>query len=160
MVKEMKKIALLFTFLFAISFVNAQDVEITDKDLQTYYIIDLAKNSVVKTISPMVSGMIEKQNAQITVPEDKITNDRWKKLQATKGDAAKLSAMEAKEWEIKFLEVVTKQIDKKKKAAGDVVKLLAGNALGGAKYKAIRAGLKDDADMKSKYDAIKAGCAL
>ena len=153
MLNEMKKIALLFTFLFAVGFAYAQDdLEITDKDLEAYYIIDLAKNSIVKTISPMANDLIAKQEG--------MTGQRFKELQATKGDAAKLAEIEALDWEIQFLELVTKQIDKKKKAAGEVVKILAGNSLGGAKYKAIRAGLKDDADMKAKYDVVKSSCSL
>ena len=148
MVNMMKKVALLFAFLFAVGFSNAQDLDITDDDLKAYYIIDLAKNSIVKTISPMVNDLIAKQEG--------MTGQRFKELQATKGDADKLAAVEAKEWEIKFLNLVTKQIDKKKKAASDVVKILAANALGSAKYKAIRAGLKEDADMKSRYDGVTA----
>lgn len=153
MVNVMKKIALLFTFLFAAGFVFAQDdLEITDDDLEAYYIIDLAKNSIVNAISPMVNDLIAKQEG--------MTGQRFTELQATKGDAGKLQEIEAKEWEIKFLDLVIGQIDKKKKAAGDVVKLLAANSLGGAKYKAIRAGLKDDADMIAKYEGVKANCPL
>ena len=153
MVNVLKRITFLSTFLFHVGFVYAQDdLEITDNDLEAYYIINLAKNSIVKTISPMVNDLIAKQEG--------MTGQRYKELQGAKGDAGKLAEIEAKEWEIQFFDLVTKQIDKKKKAAGDVVKLLAANSLGGAKYKVIRAGLKDDADMKAKYDGVKADCSL
>lgn len=149
----MKKITLLLMFFFAFGFAFAQDdVEITDEDLKAYYIIDLAKNSIVETISPMVNDLIAKQEG--------MTGQRFKELQATKGDPTKLQEIEALEWEIKFLELVTKQIDKKKDAAGEVVKLLAGNALGAAKYKAIRAGLQNDSEIKTKYDNLVATCTF
>ncbi|MCG8306390.1 MAG: hypothetical protein MI975_03300 [Cytophagales bacterium] len=115
----------------------AQD-EVTDADIKNFAIIELAKNSITEGISPMVNGMIEKQEG--------MTGQRFQELQKSKGEGAE-------EWEQKFLEVVNKQIDKKKKAATDVVKLLAANAMGAAKYKATKAAISADADKKSKFQA-------
>ncbi len=129
-----------------LSSVNAQDV--TDEDLKNYAIIELAKKSITKTISPLVNDMIKKQEG--------MTGQRFKKLQASKGDKAKLTAVEAEEWEIQFLDLVNKQIDKKKKAATDVVKLLASNAMGAATYKATKAAISADPDIKAKYEGYVA----
>jgi len=119
--------------------VNAQDV--TEEDVKNLAIIELAKNSITAGISPMVNDMIEKQEG--------MTGQRFQELQKGEGEAAQ-------EWETKFLAVVNKQIDKKKKAATDVVKLLAANAMGASKYKAAKTAISSDADMKAKYEAFLA----
>ena len=116
---------------------KAQD-EVTDADIKNYAIIELAKNSITDGISPMVNDMIEKQEG--------MTGQRFQELQKNKGEGAE-------EWEKKFLQVVNKQIDKKKKAATDVVKILASNAMGAAKYKATKAALSSDSDKKAKFQA-------
>ena len=116
---------------------NAQDV--TDADIRDYAIIELAKNSITDGISPMVNDMIEKQEG--------MTGQRFQELQKTKGEGAE-------EWEQQFLAVVNKQIDKKKKAATDVVKLLAANAMGASTYKATKAAIASNPDMKAKYEGF------
>lgn len=135
--------AVLFFGIITAGTVRAQEAY-NDQDLKTYAIIELAKTSITSTISPMVNGLIDKQEG--------MDGNRFRKLKDTKGDAAKLKAVEAKDWEIQFLDLVNKQIDKKKKAAGNVVKLLAGNALGAKKYKAIKAAIKTDPAVKAKVD--------
>ena len=89
--------------LLAVGFTNAnaQD-EVTDADIKNYAIIELAKRSITTGISPMVNDMIEKQEG--------MTGQRFQELQkSTDG---------AEEWEVQFLGVVNKQIDKKKKVLG------------------------------------------
>lgn len=136
--------AILFLTISTIFSVQAQ--EYTDQDLKNYAILELAKTSITSTISPMVNSLIEKQEG--------MTGQRFQTLQGTKGDEAKLKAIEAKDWEIQFLNLVNKQIEKKKKAAGNVVKLLAGNALGAKTYKAIKAASKSDPAVKAKIDGF------
>ncbi len=152
----MRKITALLLIVFSVTMAFAQDEEITDDQLKTYVITEMAVESITSTISPMVSGMIEQQNAKIQNPDDKITGKRWQALSSTDGDAAKLEAIEAKDWEVAFLNVVNNQIDKKKKAASNVLKLLAANALGASTYKEIKAGLASDADLKARYASTKA----
>ncbi len=135
--------------LLAVGFTSANAQDVTDKDLKNYAIIELAKTSIVSGISPMVNDLIKKQEG--------MTGQRFQELQKTKGDQAKLDAIEAQEYEVQFLALVNKQIDKKKKAATDVVKLLASNAMGASTYKATKAAIKADADMKSKFDGYVAG---
>lgn len=134
--------------LLAVGFtsVNAQDV--TDKDLKNYAIIELAKTSITSLISPMVNDLIKQQEG--------MTGQRFQELQKTKGDKAKLDAIEAQDYEVQFLELVNKQIDKKKKAATDVVKLLAANAMGADAYKATKAAIKADPAMKATFDGYVA----
>lgn len=131
-------LALGVVLVFGFSSANAQDV--TDEDVKNYAIIELAKNSITSGISPMVNEMIEKQEG--------MTGQRFQELQkSTEG---------AEEWEVKFLQVVNKQIDKKKKAATDVVKLLAANAMGASNYKATKAAISANPDMKAKFDGYVA----
>jgi hypothetical protein len=144
----MKKLTYFLVFVIGIGFANAQDDEITDGDLKAYAIANAAVKSITSNISPMVNDLISKQEG--------MTGQRFKELQATKGDADKLAGIEAQEWEIKFLSTVNEEIDKRKDAAKDLINLMAKYALGSSKYKAIRAGLKDDADLKARYDAIAA----
>jgi hypothetical protein len=156
----MRKITAFLLVVLGLNISYAQDDAITDEELKNYIVTEMAVESITSTISPMVSEMIEQQNDKIQNPEDKITGERWQALSSTDGDQAKLSAIEAKDWEIAFLKVVNKQIDKKKSAAGNVLKLLAANSLGASTYKAIKSGLSSDADLKARYDALKASCQL
>jgi len=134
--------------LIAVGFTSANAQDVTEQDLRNYAIIELAKNSIVDGISPMVNDLIEKQEG--------MTGQRFQELQGTNGDKAKLAAIEAQDWEIQFLNLVNKQIDKKKEAATDVVKLLAANAMGAAAYKATKAAISSNPDMKAKYEGYLA----
>ena len=141
MMKKLTRGVLALGMLLAVGFTGVYAQDVTDEDLKNYAIIELAKNSITDGISPMVNDMIEKQEG--------MTGQRFQELQKTKGAGAE-------EWEQKFLAVVNKQIDKKKKAATDVVKLLASNAMGAAKYKATKAAITSNADMKAKFEGYVA----
>ena len=154
----MRKITLLLLFVLGLGVAYAQDSEITDQDLKNYAIMEMAVQSITSQISPMVSQMIDDQNAKIQNPDDKITNERWSQLSGTGGDESKLQAVNAKDWEIAFLKVVNKQIDKKKDAAGDILKTMASQAIGVSTYKAIKSGLSSDTQLQSRYDQIKSSC--
>ena len=143
MMKKLTSGVLAVGLLLAVGLTNANAQDVTDEDVKNYAIIELAKTSITSGISPMVNEMIEKQEG--------MTGQRFQELQkSTNG---------AEEWEKKFLALVNKQIDKKKKAATDVVKLLAANAMGASKYNATKAAIASNAEMKAKYtgyvDALK-----
>jgi hypothetical protein len=144
----MKKLTYFLVFVFGIGFASAQDFEITDDDLKAYALANAGVKSITSSISPMVNDLISKQEG--------MTGQRFKELQATKGDADKLAGIEAQEWEIKFLNTVNEEIEERKTAAKDLINLMAKYAIGSSKYKAIRSGIKSDADLKSRYDAIAA----
>lgn len=132
-------LALMMLTILGVGSVNAQDV--TDEDIKKYAIIELAKNSIIDDISPMVNEMIEKQEG--------MTGQRFMELQQNKGEGAE-------DWEKQFLDVVNKQIDKKKAAATDVVKLLASNSMGAAAYKATKTAIDSNADVKAKFEGYLA----
>lgn len=124
-----------------VGFANANAQDVTDEDIKNYAIIELAKNSIVDGISPMVNEMIEKQEG--------MTGQRFQELQNSNG-------AEAEDWERQFMDVVNKQIEKKKAAATEVVKLLAGNAMGAAAYKATKSAVTSDATAKAKFESYMA----
>ena len=126
--------------LFFVEGVQAQD-EITDADLKDYAIILLAQKSITDKISPMVNDLIAKQEG--------MTGQRFQEISKGTGDPAQ-------EWETTFVNAVNKRVEKRKKAAKTVFNTLASNALGAPKFKAIRAALKSDAEMKAKVDVYMA----
>ena len=144
----MKKFAFLLVLIMGFGIVYAQDDAISDEELKAYAIANAAVKSITSTISPMVNGLIEKQEG--------MTGQRFKELQGTKGDEGKLAAIEAKDWEIQFLNTVNTEIDKRKDAAKEIINLMAKYAIGTSNYKAIKAGLKSDDALKSRYEAISA----
>lgn len=143
----MKKHVLLLIFVFGFGLAYAQD-EITDDDLKAYAIANAAVKSITSSISPMVNDLIAKQEG--------MTGQRFKELQATKGDADKLASIEAKDWEKEFLEKVDGEIEKRTDAAKEIINLMANYAMGASKYKAIRAGLSSDAALQARYSQIEA----
>ena len=134
--------------VMAVGFINVNAQDVSDADIKNYAIIELAKNSIIDGISPMVNEMIEKQEG--------MTGQRYQELQGDGGDAAKLATIEAQDWEIQFYKLVDKQIEKKKSAATDVVKLLASNAMGAASYKATKAAIDADPAVKAKFEGFLA----
>ena len=141
MMKKLMNGILALGLVLTVGITNANAQDVTDANIRDYAIIELAKVSIVDGISPMVNDMIEKQEG--------MTGQRFKELQKSEGEAAE-------EWEQKFIEVVNKQVDKKKKAATDVVKILASNAMGATSYKATKAAIKADPAMKAKFDGYVA----
>ena len=144
----MKKLLYFLVFVIGLGIAHAQDDEISDDALEAYAIANAAVKSITSSISPMVNDLISKQEG--------MTGQRFKELQATKGDADKLAGIEAQDWEIKFLNTVDQEIEKRKEAAKEVINLMANYAIGTSNYKAIRSGLNSNADLKARYAAIEA----
>lgn len=144
----MKKLskAVLAAILLAFISINVQAQDITDQDMKDYAVILLAQKSITDKISPMVNGLIEKQ--------DGIDGNRYVELdKAAKGKVANLPA-DATDFEKQFYGLIQKQVSKKKKAAGTVVNTLAKNSLGAKKYGAVKKAYKGDSDVKAKIDAM------
>lgn len=127
--------------------------EITDNDLRKYAVQSQVITYMKKDISIEINKMIKAQ--------DGMTGQRYKELASTKGDAAKLAAVDAKEFEIQFLELTNNLKEERTEAIKSVNTTLAIKMVGnkGKTYKAIKASLKTDADLKARYDAILAQIA-
>ncbi len=150
--KNVKLTFLTFLLLAVVSFsqVQAQDGEITDQDLRKYALLNEVVNLMKKDISVMVNGMIKSQEG--------MTGKRFKELQSAKGDKAKYDAMGAKEFEVKFMELVNKKQSERIEAIKTVNQALATKMVGdgGKVYKKIKSELSTNADLKAKYDQIVA----
>ncbi|MEN8248666.1 MAG: hypothetical protein ABFS32_07020 [Bacteroidota bacterium] len=131
----------------------AQDKEITDSDLRKYAIMTKAIDFMKKDISVELNKMIKAQEG--------MTGKRYKELAATKGDEAKLAAIEAKDYEKQFIGLVNKMMDDRKAAIKQVNTELATKMVGnkGKLYKKIKADLKTDEALKARFDVILAEVA-
>ena len=129
--------------------VMAQD-EITDGDLRKFAIMAQSIEYMKKDISIELNKMIKAQEG--------MTGQRYKELAATKGDEAKLAAIEAKDYEKQFLALVTKLMDDRKASIKSVNSELATKMVGnkGKIYKSIKADIKTDEALKARYEVILA----
>ena len=155
----MKKIMRIASVAFFLGFVSvagfAQDTEeITDVDLWRYALMMEVVDQMKKDISVEINKMIKAQEG--------MTGQRYTELAGTKGDTDALTAIEAKDWEIKFLEQTTKLMDDRTEVIKSVVTDLATKMVGnrGIVYKSVKEQLKADAGLKSRYDAISNGIKL
>ncbi len=132
----------------------AQDGEITNQDLRKYALMSEVIELMKKDISIEVNAMIKSQEG--------MTGARYKELAATKGDEAKLVAVGAKEFEIKFIGLIDDLKTKRIEAIKTVNQELATKMVGkkGKTYKAIKAALKEDEDLKARFDQIQASIRM
>ncbi len=137
----------LFLVMLAGNLVQAQ--EISDENLRRYAIMMETVDAMKKEISDQTNEMIKNQEG--------MDGKRYLELAKTKGDAAQLEAIGAKDFEIKFLEIVTKMQDERKEAIVEVNKILATKMLpdGGKVYKEIKEAIASDEAVKARYEAIK-----
>ena len=149
MMKEVKKIAV-FCMVTLLSFSAMAQDEITDNELMRYAMMQEVVNYMKKDISVEINSMIKSQEG--------MTGKRYQELSKTKGDEQKLADLEAKEWELKFLEQTDKfkadRIAAIKSVNSDLATKMVGNK--GKTYKSIKEGLKEDESLKARYDVILA----
>ena len=129
--------------------VMAQD-EIADSDLRKYAVLSQSIEFMKKDISIELNKMIKAQEG--------MTGQRYKELAATKGDEAKLVAIDAKDYEKQFIELVDKLKEERKesmkKVNADLATKMVGNK--GKTYKRIKAELKTDEALNARYEIILA----
>lgn len=141
--------------LFAVLISNAafSQSEITDQDLYRYALMQEVVTLMKKDVSTEVNKMIKNQEG--------MTGQRYKELAATKGDADKLAAAEAQDWEIQFLGLVDKLKADRSEAIKTVNTALATKMVGdkGKVYKAIKEQISADEALASRYNTIKESLA-
>ena len=125
----------------------AQD-EIADSDLRKYAVLSQSIEFMKKDISIELNKMIKAQEG--------MTGQRYKELAATKGDEAKLTAIDAKDYEKQFIELVDKLKEERKASMKQVNTELATKMVGnkGKTYKKIKAELKTDEALNARYEVI------
>jgi len=148
--KEIKMLLLMLVIsVMAGNTVMAQE-ETTDLDLRKYAILNQTINYMKKDISIELNKMIKAQEG--------MTGKRFKELAATKGDEAKLAAIEAKDYEKQFIDLVNKMKEERITSIKSINSDLATKMVGdkGKIYKKIKADLKTDEALKARYEAIVA----
>ena len=125
----------------------AQD-EITDADLRKFAVLSQSIEFMKKDISIELNKMIKAQEG--------MTGQRYKELAATKGDEDKLAAIEAKDYERQFIDLVNKLKEERtasiKQVNSDLATKMVGNK--GKTYKKIKAELKTDEALGARYEVI------
>ena len=146
--KEIKMLILMIVIsMVAGNVVMAQD-EITDSELRKYAIMNQAIEYMKKDISIELNKMIKAQEG--------MTGQRYKELAATKGDESKLAAIDAKDYEKQFIALTNKMKEDRtnsiKKVNSDLATKMVGNK--GKIYKKIKADLKTNETLKTRYEII------
>lgn len=149
-IKLMSKVSglLMICSLIVCGNLSAQDSEIGQAELRKYALLSEVIDLMKKDLSAEVNKMIKSQ--------DGMTGQRYKELAATKGDEAKLTEIGAKDYEVKFLGLITDLKGERTKAIKLVNQELATKMIGnrGKTYKAIKSELAANADLKAQYDEI------
>ncbi len=144
------KINVLLTTCFVMllgTVASAQD-EVTDDQLRKYALMMEVIDAMKSEISVLTNDMIKNQEG--------IDGKRYKELAKAGGDAAKLDGLGAKEFEKKFMMLIYEKQEERKDAIKQVNQILATKMLsnGGKSYKAIKAALKSDEAVKTRYEEI------
>ena len=142
-------LATLFLGVLLANSAKAQD-EITDEQLRKYAVLQEVIDLMKKDISVEINGMIKAQ--------DGISGKRYVEISKTKGDEAKLAALNATDLEIKFLQLTNDLKNDRTDAIKTVNSAIATKMLGnkGKVYKKIKDALAADEAVKARYDAIVA----
>ncbi len=142
-------LATLFLGLILANTAKAQD-EITDEQLRKYAVLQEVIDLMKKDISVEINAMIKAQ--------DGISGKRYVEISKTKGDEAKLAALNATDLEVKFLQLTNDLKNDRTDAIKTVNSAIATKMLGnkGKVYKKIKNALAADEAVKARYDAIVA----
>ncbi len=142
--------AVVIVLMMLVSTASFAQEEISDESLYRYAMLQEVILIMKKDISTEINQMIKNQ--------DGMTGKRYKELSAAKGDEVKLSTIEAKEWEVKFLEQTNNfketRITSIKTVNTELAIKMVGNS--GKTYKEIKSQLKENEELKARYDAIVA----
>lgn len=149
----LKKGLFAFIALVCLSFTNvqAQDEEIKDKDLYNYALLMQVVDQMKAEVNIAATEMIKNQ--------DGFDVKRYMELKDGGNDAAKLKELGANEFEVKFMTMIVKEQDERKDAIKEALTILASKMVGVKEYKAVKSALSSDAELKAKYDELKAKIA-
>jgi len=152
----MKKLNVLVSLVMALMLVSnlfAQE-EISNEDLRKYALMSEVITLMKKDISLEVNQMIKNQEG--------MTGKRYSELAKANGDEAKLAELEAKDFEIQFLQLVKDLKEKRIAAIKTVNQQLATKMVGdkGKLYKKIKSELASNTELKESYDQIVASIRM
>jgi len=152
----MKKLNVLLSLVMSLMLVgnlSAQE-EISNEDLRKYALMSEVITLMKKDISLEVNQMIKNQEG--------MTGKRYSELAKAKGDETKLAELEAKEFEIQFLQLMNDLKEKRITAIKTVNQQLATKMVGdkGKLYKKIKNELTSNTELKERYDQIVASIRM
>lgn len=122
---------------------NAQSEEVSDENLRRYAILMEVVDAMKSEISVTLNEMIKNQ--------DGMTGKRFSELSKGEGEPAT-------EFEQKFMDTIEEMKKDRIEAIKEVNQLLATKMLpdGGKTYKAIKAAIDSDEEVKARYESILA----
>lgn len=127
---------------------TAQDDAITDDDLNRYAVamdsIENMKASLIETITEMVKG------------NEEVSASRYNDLSKIIDDSTKLAETEATEVEIEFVKAVAAKKEEETAKINAAFQSLAIDYIGAKTYNAVKKALKEDEEIKAKYEALLA----
>ena len=145
----LKTFALLFMMILSSTVFAQETDEITDEQLWKYALLEEVIDQMKKDISAELNQIIKAQEG--------MTGQRYKELDSANGDADKLAAIEAKDWEIQFLgnidEMKNDRIASIKSVNSDLATKMVGDR--GKIYKMIKEQLKSNDELAGRYKAIR-----
>lgn len=137
-------------FLFAGAFTaQAQEAEstaVSDDELQRYAVMMDSIDEMRVTLLAEISEMVKNS--------DKITVSRYNELSKIADDQEKLTAANATAEELAALKEVQDKKDSGTTRINDAFKNLAKEYVGASSYNKIRKALKDEPEVKSKYETL------
>lgn len=135
-------------FLFALNVSNAQDTDrgFTDEDLKKYAVTMDSVEAMKKNLSAIVTEMVQ-SNTVMSVP-------RYNELFKIADDTAKLAATNATPAEIEFLEKVEAKREEEIAKMNATYQTMAKDYVGVKQFNAIRKAIKEDEEVKAKYDEV------
>ncbi|HRJ31893.1 MAG TPA: hypothetical protein PLV21_17685 [Cyclobacteriaceae bacterium] len=146
MKKYLKFLPVLFLAVI-FSEVSAQDA-VSDEELKKYAIvmdsIDNMKKDLMETISEMVKN------------NEVISGARYNELSKIITDETKLAAAKATPEEIAAIKEIIKAKDEGTAKIQETFKSLATDYIGAASFNKVKKAITENAEIKSKYDAIMA----
>ncbi len=138
--------ALAALICFNFTAVQAQDEEISNKDLYNYALLQQVVDQMKAEIGSTVQTMIKNQ--------DGFDVKRYYELKAGGKSEAKLTDLGANDFEVKFMIMLTEEQEERITAIKEVNNTLAQKMVGVKTYKAIKSALSSDEDIKSRYKEI------
>lgn len=149
---KLSTVSFILGLLFSVNAI-AQD-EVTDEELRRYALLQEVIDVMKKEISVEVNELIKAQEG--------IDGKRYLELAKAKGDESKLQELEAKEFELKFLEVVDNLKEERTESIKTVNQELATKMLGdgGKVYKKVKSAISSDDAVKARYEEILASIKM
>ncbi len=143
----MKLKALLLGALLVVSGnVLAQTEDFTDEDLRKYAIVMDSVDAMKENLQAIVTDLVQNN--------DVMSVARYNDLYKIMGDSTKLAAAKATEAEVAFLEKVKARQQEEVDKITSTYQTMARDFVGAKQFNAIHRSLKEDEEVKAKYDTI------